>query len=297
MELTLAITPQYAPTLTKLRDEGKLNFFEEQGACGIQGLFLNNSKPPFNDIKLRKAANLALDRTALLKIMYPLGTGRAMLLYFPEPMDYSIPASQIWDVAPGWGTGAKKAQEIEEAKKLVVDAGYPKGLEIPQMTKGASTTTGGGATHEPIQQMLGVVGIKTTLDVVTNLVVWEQRMVAGDYFMISYTLCVPTKDPDYVIGSYFVTGGARNWMQYSNKEVNRLFPLMSGELDFAKRKQLYLQIQDIIAVQDAAYPTLPQSTGWFWWWPNLRGFIPSTDQPTGVTSTSFYRADTLWLSE
>ncbi|MEK7777747.1 MAG: hypothetical protein AAB303_03895, partial [Chloroflexota bacterium] len=72
----------------------------------------------------------------------------------------------------------------------------------------------------------------------------------------------------------------------------KLFVQMSSELDQAKRKQLLLQIQDIILFKDAAYaPGLvyyPEA----YWWKRLQGVTigQTLHSPAGL-----FRGDRLWL--
>ena len=287
-------SPQFLPQLNKLNSDGEITRYDVPGGCGPNFVAMNNLTEPFNDLKMRKAVNLAIDREELGEIEYQ---DRAIphLLYYGNGQDYETPVDQIWNVAPGWGTGAKKAQEIEEGKQWVIDAGFPNGIDIEQLARGPITQTGFRASHEPIQQMLAKVGINATLAVVDGSSHME-RMANYDYVLQSYLFCVPTRDPDEIIGTYWVTGGARNWYVYSNPEVDRLFVLMSSELDPVKRKAIFFEIQDIIVIQDVAYAPIQRQFSTLWWWNTLNGVTPG---PTGLAHQDSLNqhAELWWLSK
>jgi hypothetical protein len=77
------------------------------------------------------------------------------LLFFTPQQEYGTPAEKIWNVVPGWGTGAKKAEEIEQAKKLVVAAGFPNGID--NMDQMARAPIGTGSAPEEVQQELAKI--------------------------------------------------------------------------------------------------------------------------------------------
>ncbi len=282
--------PQFAPTLRKLVQDGKLTTLPI-GSYGPTGVWINVTKPPMDNLKVRQALNLVIDRVGMGNIMYK-EYASPQLLFFTQGEEYARPASEIWNVVPGWGTGAKKQQEVEAAKKLVIDAGYPNGIDIKQMTRG---TTGQSPYNgaEPLQQALKGIGIRTTLDVVTPA---DQavRMANLDYLFQVYRYLTTVKDPDEVLGQYWITGGARNNFGYSNKEVDRLFVAISSELDPIKRKQLYRQVEDIIVLQDVGYAPLSSVDGDVYWWNKLGGF--QLGFSVGF-SAGLNRADHLWLRE
>ncbi|MEK7777636.1 MAG: ABC transporter substrate-binding protein, partial [Chloroflexota bacterium] len=53
---------QYMPLFYKIRDEGKVNWLDFLGGSSLDGTLMYQGKPPFNNLKLRQALNLAIDR-------------------------------------------------------------------------------------------------------------------------------------------------------------------------------------------------------------------------------------------
>ncbi|MSQ22049.1 MAG: ABC transporter substrate-binding protein [Dehalococcoidia bacterium] len=280
----------FMPTLEQMATEGKLNRKSILGGCGPQGIWYNAAKPPFNDVRVRKAFNLLADRKALDKVMNG-PYGYVSVLGYTPGMPYALPPEKVWDVIPGWGTGAKKQQEIEAAKKLMADAGYAGGLQVKQMVRTPILAFDYHAAHEPFQQALKQIGVTSTLDLVSGPE-QQERMAKVDYLFQLYVLCQSTFDPDEMIGQQFITGGARNNTGYSNPEIDKLFLQMIQENDFAKKKELFFKAQDIIVLQDVAYAPFTQSNGVTFWWKNLGGY---TVGMTSWGSAGAYRFDRVWL--
>ncbi len=283
--------PQFEPTLESMAAARTINKAINPGGCGPQFMVFNSNKQPYSDIRMRQAANLALDRKALEKVTYGVGYSRPQLLGMNPSMEFGTPPEKIWDVVPGWGTGANKDAEIEQAKKLVKDAGYPNGLNVTHMQK-LPINAGNRQGAEATQAMLKKAGINVTLDGVAAEI-HDVRMQNADYIAQWYQFCLTTFDPDEVVGQYWITGASRNTVSYSNPAVDKLYIQMSSELDSVKRKALFLQIQDIIVLKDVAWAPASGADGAVWWWSELKGFDPVVFSYSW--SSGRKRADKMWL--
>ncbi|MDP2727524.1 MAG: ABC transporter substrate-binding protein, partial [Dehalococcoidia bacterium] len=285
--------PQYMDQLEGLVAQGKMNLTINRGGCGITGIYFPSPKPPFTDIKVRKAINLALDRKALATIAWGAKEKyyTPTLLFFGRGQDFATPEEQIWNVVPGWGTGAKKQQEIDEAKKLMVDAGFANGIDMGLITNNIPPF-GHYAIAIPAQQQLAKIGIRAKIEEVTS----PQkaiRMEALDYQLGSATTCVLTRDADEVIGGYWITGAARNVTGTSDPEIDDLYIKMSSELDPVKRKEFFFKMQDKIVLQDVRYAPMTRSDSWVWSWPSFKGYYPGLD---GMGQTG-KRFDHVWIDK
>jgi peptide/nickel transport system substrate-binding protein len=82
------------------------------------GVILNNERPPFNDVRVRQALALTIDKPTLVELSL-FGQGEPTFSPIPPSHPYfnkSLP------VAP---------PDIAKAKKLLADAGYPNGFDVP----------------------------------------------------------------------------------------------------------------------------------------------------------------------
>ncbi|MFH1141169.1 MAG: ABC transporter substrate-binding protein [Chloroflexota bacterium] len=252
--------------LRKLAAEGRILFRKAPTGCQPSGMFMNVSKPPFSDINVRKASYLALDRVGYSTAIW--GGESLPGLLFRGDTEFGRPVSEIWNVVPGWGTGAKKQQEIEQGKQLLITAGYAKGIDVDQMNQGGVRIT---AQSELIQGDLAKIGIRSTIKTVGGAAESDPKRANLDYFFEAGNKCQITMDPDEMFGGYWITGAARNLFGYVNPEVDKLYLQMSAETDPAKRVQLVRQLEDIVILKDFAHGSEPENWTEHFWWPRLHG--------------------------
>lgn len=97
------------------------------------GLALRVEKPPFNDVRVRRAMSMAIDRQKHVDTLYD---GHGILGWGVPYMYWQDELPTLSDLGPYW------QYRPEEAKKLLTEAGYPNGFEttlfyyeyFPQMT-------------------------------------------------------------------------------------------------------------------------------------------------------------------
>ncbi len=275
---------QFWPQLNKLEKAGKMGVVDKPLYCTSSAGFFNFKDPLFKDIRVRKAVDLAIDRVEYGQVRYD-GDYLAQT-WVPANTQWGRPESEIWDVIPGYGTGAKKKAEIAEAKQLLVDAGYPNGFDLKLMY---SQTF---ADAEVIQRNLKAIGIKATIDTTSAA---SQRWAALDYQLYGFRTCLAVGDPDEVVSNYFIKGGGRAFSDYNNPEVERLYLVMSSEQDPAKRKLLYRQMEDLLKA-DVANITAVDGAFKGWYNSKLHGFTAET---TGNSTyrASMHRAESWWLEQ
>ncbi|MDO9228668.1 MAG: ABC transporter substrate-binding protein [Syntrophales bacterium] len=94
------------------------------GPCESQVLHFNMAKPPFNDVRVRKAFSYAVSREEVAAFM---GKGLAVPIYSPAQ---APPAPGALTKEEAQKAGVIYENNIAEAKKLLAEAGYPDGLKI-----------------------------------------------------------------------------------------------------------------------------------------------------------------------
>ncbi len=135
----------------ELKDSGKLNIISTPFSNGIQYLGMNVKNPPFDNIKVRQAVAYAIPYQKIMDaVLFGLGgplfgasADKAAEVKWPQPHRYDT--------------------NIEKAKALMAEAGYPNGFETT-----LSFDLGFATINEPmavlIQESLGQIGIKTTIN-------------------------------------------------------------------------------------------------------------------------------------
>ena len=190
---------------------------------------LNTKTPPFNNVKVRQAVALAINRDDIRDVAY-LGTG--------EPGLTEMPTGSIWYDAEG--LFAPK-QDIAKAKELMKEAGYANGLSVeylglpqyPELLK----------TGQVLRDELKQIGIDMTIKQV-DVSVWYDAFVKGSY-QITSAYQERTIDPDNFYSLVLKSGGPINSTGYSNKDVDALIDKAAASDKDAERKDLYRQIRAI----------------------------------------------------
>ncbi|MBI4197693.1 MAG: carboxypeptidase regulatory-like domain-containing protein, partial [Chloroflexi bacterium] len=223
---------------------------------------------------------LAIDRQAYTTVVHG---GYATPSLYLDTGGWGRSQAEIMAL-PGYRT--PHAADVEEAKKLLAEAGYPAGLAVTMMVRG---TSGYVRQAEFIASQLQLIGINVTLEVVDTAVFFA-RAAALDYTMFSYWFCQTTTTPEELFGQYFVTGGSRNWFGYSNPAVDGNYLAMATTMDLEKRKAVAQTIEDTILSFMPAAPLPVQDTSRNYW-----GRVK--DMPLGMTQYYDRKFELVWFGE
>ena len=128
--------------------------YQDCQAPGGTMLALRTDQPPFNDVRVRRAISMAIDRQGLIEAVW--GRGQPTPAIAPGLTEWSLPIDQL-------GAGAQYYQyNPQEARRLLAEAGFAKGLQTP-----LAATGGIGTDHldavQLIQRALKDVGITAEL--------------------------------------------------------------------------------------------------------------------------------------
>ena len=235
------------------------------------GLFMQCKKAPFDNELVRQAVNYALDRQEILDFAY---NGTAALSGF-------IPASMgHWAVDVT--TKDYYTQNIEKAKELLAQAGYPDGFECV-ITVGLED--GIRDMGLVVQQQLAEIGIKADVQNEENAT-YIDKWKAHDFdIMICHNGA--GSDPNRGVAFFFSSTGSANIQDYSNTRVDELCALGAAEPDTAKREEYYKEAINII-LDECATATVACPMAYFLASPSLQGYAPNasnTSNFAGVTLT------------
>lgn len=205
---------------------------------GIYYYCLNENIKPLDNVKVRKAIQMAIDRQSILdKIFYGEGTlangimPAGLLGYNPnlEPIKYD-PAG---------------------AKALLKEAGFPNGFDmtIAQITDSKKTLK----LNEAVQAMLGQVGIRVKISQMDSASYYATRK-QGKLPSYESDWSADYNDPDNFIYSFFSqkNAAARSY-NYKNLDVNNKLEQARTMVDQNQRIQLYQELEKTIVQQDAAW--------------------------------------------
>lgn len=233
----------------------------------------NLKHKPFDDAKVRVALNYAVNKKAIIQAFY---AGNA------EPAVNPMPRS-LW----GHNNDIKDYDyDLEKAKKLLADAGYPNGLPgeytFYAMPVPRPYMPDGKKVAEAIQQDFAKIGVKTKI-VSPEWATYLDDTKKGekdDIFMLGWN--GDNGDPDNFLYALLdkTNAGGNNRSFYMNEEVHKLLADAQAMNDQAKRAENYKKAQEIIKA-DAPWAPIAHSTPILASKANIDGYVPS---PTGSES-------------
>jgi len=199
-----------------------------------------NQKAPWTDPRVRQAVSLALDRKAIYDVwLKDKGTPYAPPLLPPEMGGLWGISIEAMKTRPGFRDA--KAEDLARAKQLLAEAGVNPG----NITVSFMSTNQLPDLAEVEDSGLRALGFKTKLDLVDSAT-QGTRLRAGDFDIATASIGIQVDDPLNNISPFVTTGGSGNDGKWSDPELDRLMADQDKELDVAKRKQLLIQVQEVI---------------------------------------------------
>ena len=194
---------------------------------------------PFQDRRVRLAANLAVDIDSIIKhVLNGLGDRTATTV---NPMAF------------GFDPGIKPyKQDLAQAKKLLVEAGFPNGLEVGFLRTQPTVEPGLIQTSDAIVADLVKVGIRTKARMVseigpfTNMVRDGKAEPMFEWSWGYYSIF----DADAIFFDVMTCG--QPYSVYCNKALDDLVIQGRSTLDPKRRTEIYAKAQKLVS-EDAAY--------------------------------------------
>lgn len=214
-QLVKSVPSDEIPSLTKAEDGG--DFYVDSN-LGTYYLSVNCEREPFTDPLVRKALSLAIDREYVSEVVMQGTYSPAHGISCPGITDAD--GSQFADNANG-GTpyiSSDYEANLEEAKSLLAEAGYPDGEGFPAITY----STNDQGYHMPLAEYLQTAWSELGIDVTIETVEWASftpQRRAGDYDVCRNGWVMDYDDPSNML-ELFQTGNGNNDGKYSNPEFD-----------------------------------------------------------------------------
>jgi ABC-type transport system substrate-binding protein len=203
---------------------------------------INNTRQPLDDARVRKALQLAFDYKAVNDAYYGEGdwdyTG-VLNAAFPE----AIQSDEIAKM-PGWNP-ATKQQDIERAKQLMSEAGYPDGAFAVRILQSSAATTGYGyETSIRAQDQFKQIWPNMTIDIdlPPDGATFARRQAQSDFDIISYTI-YPYADAVIDMTANHHSKGSRNYGKFSNPDIDAGLEAALVEISMEQRAALLRDLQ------------------------------------------------------
>lgn len=206
----------------------------------------NVDKPPFDDVKVRQAFNLALDKRRMVRLVFQDTVPVANGIVPPTMPGYQNPDLSDFEFDP------------ERALALIAESSYGDPSELPEITLNVSGT--GGAVGPIIESIVESYKQNLGVEIAVEQTPWPEFLAELNKSNPSYQLyqlgwIADYPDPQNFLEVLFHTESAQNHGGYSNSEVDALLDEARGTQDPQKRIALYQQAEQLI-LEDAAWVPL-----------------------------------------
>lgn len=204
-------------------------------------IMMNPNVAPFDNPKVRKAFALALNRKDIATVV---GISCVPSTTFVGRFYHSKVDGTPW----GELQGDLLDENLEEAKKLLAEAGYPNGEGLPTITYTYPSLAYEGDVAQVLQQQWKELGVTVELQALENEVYVAQRREKKDQ-LIRMQWYADYNDPTTWLSMY-VTGNSLNDINWSNAKYDELMNASNLELDAAKRQAMLLAAEKVAVSED-----------------------------------------------
>ena len=205
---------------------------------GVYFYMLNTTRPPLDDVRLRQALALSIDRESIVRNITRAGERPA---YSYTPPDTA-----------GYTARARTEYNPDKARQLLADAGHPGGAGLPPLPILFNTSE----LHSQIAQAIQAMW-KKELGVTVNLNNEEWKVYLNDRKTMNYTVCragwIGSFDPSFFLEN-MLSGGTNNQTGFASPDYDRLIAQSRAERDPAARYEDFQQAEKILM---DAMPVVP----------------------------------------
>ena len=225
---------------------------------------LMNPVPPFDNLDVRRAVAMTLDRKAFIDILTQ-GKGDVGGAMQPGPEGrWGMPEEMLREL-PGYDPDIAKSRAKARATMQALGYGPEKMLKVKLSTRNIPTYRDAAVI---LISQLKEIFIDAELELVETAL-WFSKLIRRDYQMALSQVGNGVDDPDQNFPENYACGG-RTYMDYCNKEIDGLIEKQSREADQEKRKAIAWEI-DRKLTGDAVRPMIYYLRGGTCWRPGVKG--------------------------
>lgn len=225
---------------------------------------LMNPVPPFDNLEIRRAVAMTLDRKAFIDILTE-GQGNIGTAMLPGPEGSWGMPEDMRRALPGYGTDIAASREAARAIMRRHGFGPDNRVQVKLSARNLAVY------RDPAVILIGQlkdIYIDGELDPVETAN-WVPKLIRRDYQMALSLVGNGVDDPDQGFFENYACG-SRTYMDYCNPEIDKLMVAQSSMADQDKRKQAVWDI-DRRLTYDAVRPILFYTRAGTCWRPELKG--------------------------
>ncbi|MDX2264687.1 MAG: ABC transporter substrate-binding protein [Hyphomicrobiales bacterium] len=244
------ITPAQKKTLQETAGD-KLAFYESDWNTGLV-LAFNTKKPPFDNVKVRQALSMAIDRFTAGKALSQQSILKSVGGLVRPGAPYGAKPEALKDL-PGFNPDIKAARE--KAKALLKEAGV-ENLKFELFNR--STTQPYTPSGVYLIAQWKEIGVEVTHKQVETPA-YREGIKTGSFDVALDFLNAVLEDPSLTLNKYLSSSrDSTNGSGFEDKEADALYDAQLRETDPKKREALVRQFENRVITQGAQTP--------FIWW-------------------------------
>jgi peptide/nickel transport system substrate-binding protein len=219
---------------------------------------LRVDKPPFNDIRVRRALDIAIDRQDLIAKM-AFGDGKIAGPVVPDLRPWALPQQEVDEFY---------RRDVAQAKQLLSAAGYADGFDVELKVQSVADLS---KFSTVVMGHLEEVGIRCKLLLQELGIHLAQTLYPGNFQMTCF-YNLPYSEPDRPLCQWFSKGQAGiSFSGYSNAEADDWIWKERSEFDPDKRTQIILDAQRFFMEEYGPQIGTISDTGYGAYWNWLHG--------------------------
>lgn len=242
-----ATSPNETDIATVMKQLGDKAYLVSSSSSSFTHLRINTKRPPFNDVRMRRAVYLAVDRQQIIDSTIPGGAEVTGLV--PSALSGGG-AQTVEELLKLLGYRQAKDQDILEAKRLVQGSGF-EGVTVDMNTSGSTPTQADQAAL--IKEQSGKIGINVTIKLNANYQDHLNEMLA-DKFQITLTGHGASPDFDEYIYKHYHSKGARNYYKFNDPKWDQIAEKQRFAASDEERKKA---VREATAYHAEVVPSVP----------------------------------------
>ncbi len=197
----------------------------------------NMTKPPFDDVRVRKAISMLIDRDIIVNRIMAVGSEPAYAFVPPQTANHKSGARLDF-------ADMTMAERQAEARRLLAEAGYnadnPLRFEITYRS-----------SYDNTRRMSAIAAMLRQAGVTADIAPFDTRIAynkydTGDYEMGDAGWVADYNDPYNFLYLLLCDAGPMNWAKYCNPDYDALIEQASRTLDMDERAELMRQAEQVM---------------------------------------------------
>jgi peptide/nickel transport system substrate-binding protein len=254
--------------------------------AGRINLLINHTAPPFDNLALRRAMALTIDRKAFIDILTD-GQGDMGGILLPPPEGIWGMPQELLRTLPGYGPDVQASRA--EARNLMRSLGYGSDnhLRVTVSTRNISLYRDPATILIDQLHEIWIDGELETIDTAN----WVPKLVRKDYTIAQSASGSGVDDPDPQLFENYMCNTPRDVTGYCNPDLDQRIVEQSMETNPATRKEMVWNIERIL-IADAVRPIIYFQRAATCRQPEVKGLTLMTNSPFNG-----WRMEDVWIDK